>query len=181
MSVELLTRVRMELSLARTLEKPFLPEGYFWVPWDDALLPLHAEVHFRAFADCIDRRLFASFSDRAGCWHLLREIRRTWGFMPEASWLIGHPAGCCATIQCVAEAGGVGSIQNVGVLPKFRGQGLGEALLRQVLLDFRAAGLEKAVLDVTAENEGAYRLYRRLGFIPTHTSQRETLQPWVFA
>ena len=143
-----------------------------------SLLWLHAEVHYHAFADCIDRKLFISFGDRAACWHLLRELRSARNFLPAASWLIGHPGGCCATIQCAAE-GGAGSIQNLGVMPKFRGQGLGEALVLQALAAFKAAGLASAQLDVTAENEKALRLYERLGFVPVSTSVRETLQPWA--
>jgi mycothiol synthase len=69
-----------------------------------------------------------------------------------------------------------GSIQNVGVLPNFRGRGLGTALVRQALLSFAELGLEKAYLEVTAENAGAYRLYERLGFVPVHTARRPTLQ-----
>jgi len=62
------------------------------------------------------------------------------------------------------ERGGVGAIQNVGVTPAWRGRGVGEALVLQTLHGFRRAGLGRALLEVTARNEGAQRLYRRLGF-----------------
>ena len=38
------------------------------------------------------------------------------------------------------------------------------ALLLQALHGFRRAGMDRAVLEVTAQNAGAIRLYRRLGF-----------------
>ena len=41
---------------------------------------------------------------------------------------------------------------------------LGAALLQQALHGFRRAGLGGAFLEVTAQNDGAIRLYRRLGF-----------------
>ncbi len=55
-------------------------------------------------------------------------------------------------------------IQNLGLVPAHRGRGIGTALLLQALHGFRRAGLARAMLEVTAQNEGAIRLYRRLGF-----------------
>jgi hypothetical protein len=37
------------------------------------------------------------------------------------------------------------------------------------LRGFRQAGLRRAYLEVTAQNEGAIRLYRRLGFVKVRT------------
>jgi ribosomal protein S18 acetylase RimI-like enzyme len=45
-----------------------------------------------------------------------------------------------------------------------RGTGIGYALLRQSLTAFRAAGCRSASLTVTAANEDAVALYRRVGF-----------------
>ena len=38
------------------------------------------------------------------------------------------------------------------------------SLLLQALDGFRSVGLERAGLEVTAQNDGAVRLYQRLGF-----------------
>ena len=57
----------------------------------------------------------------------------------------------------------------MGVTPAWRGRGLGEALLLQALHGFRSAGLGRGLLEVTAQNEAALRLYRRLGFRRTKT------------
>jgi RimJ/RimL family protein N-acetyltransferase len=53
----------------------------------------------------------------------------------------------------------------IGVQAAYRGLGVGEALLR-ALLDWAAAELdiERVELSVFAHNEGAIRLYRKLGF-----------------
>jgi ribosomal protein S18 acetylase RimI-like enzyme len=64
----------------------------------------------------------------------------------------------------VRERKGLGAIQNLGITAAHRGQGLGEALLLQALHGFRRCGLAHAILEVTAQNEGAIRLYRRVGF-----------------
>ncbi len=58
-----------------------------------------------------------------------------------------------------------GYITAVGVRRDARGQGLARTLLAHVLRALRAEGLEKAVLDVDAENpSGALGLYQSLGF-----------------
>ena len=62
------------------------------------------------------------------------------------------------------DRGPIGAIQNVGVVPSYRGQGLGRALVRQALEGFYQAGLRRAYLEVTAENASAIRIYRNLGF-----------------
>jgi ribosomal-protein-alanine N-acetyltransferase len=55
-------------------------------------------------------------------------------------------------------------INNVAVLPELRGQGLGTTLVRHVLAEGRRLGATRATLEVRASNEGARRLYERLGF-----------------
>ena len=164
------TRHRMEINVNGLPPVPVLPAGLLWVPWDDTLLSVHAETHYQAFADCMDRFLFPSFQDPSGCWYTLRQIRDKEGFLPDATWLIAGPNGACGTIQCIREAWGYGSIQNVGVVPAYRGQGLGEALVRRALHSFAASGLRKGSLEVTAENAAALRLYLRLGFRMMNTS-----------
>jgi ribosomal-protein-alanine N-acetyltransferase len=55
-------------------------------------------------------------------------------------------------------------INNVAVLPQFRGGGMGSAILRHVLAEGKTLGANRATLEVRASNEGARRLYERLGF-----------------
>ena len=55
-------------------------------------------------------------------------------------------------------------INNVAVLPQFRGGGMGSAILRHVLGEAKTLGANRATLEVRASNEGARRLYERLGF-----------------
>ena len=39
----------------------------------------------------------------------------------------------------------------------------------KALEGFRAAGLRRAYLEVTAQNDGAIRLYQRIGFVKART------------
>jgi ribosomal protein S18 acetylase RimI-like enzyme len=165
MAITYYKRFRMELDLrSRPRMRPWRLEAPFaWVPWSESLLLAHAEVKYQAFHNELDSLVFPCLSDRYGCQKLMREIRRKAGFLPEATWLIDSPDGYCGTIQGVVDRG-AGSIQNVGIVPEYRGRGLGHALVTQALSGFCRAGVDRVYLEVTAENSRAVRLYRELGF-----------------
>jgi ribosomal protein S18 acetylase RimI-like enzyme len=169
-------RFKMEIDLydAPPVVEP--PPGYFLVPWRESLLTHHAEIMFGSFFNQIDATVFPSLGDRQGSFCLMSEIRRKAGFLPEATWLMAAPNGYCGSIQGIRERPGLGAIQNLGITAQHRGQGLGTILLLQALHGFRRAGMGRAFLEVTARNEGAVRLYRRLGF-----RQRKTIYKAVEA
>jgi GNAT superfamily N-acetyltransferase len=157
-------RFRMEIDLEAAPPVPELPGGYTWVPWRPHLVASHAEVKYLSFHEEIDAVVFPNLGDRHGCLRLMEEIARRPGFQPEATWLVACADGLCGTIQGVSDRAGLGAVQNLGVMPLYRGQGLGVALLLQALAGFRRAGLQRVFLEVTARNEGALRMYQRLGF-----------------
>jgi GNAT superfamily N-acetyltransferase len=158
-------RYRMELDLGPPPpEVPPLPDGYYWLPWDDSLLHAHARAKYASFHAEIDSQVFPSLATETGCVQLMRAIRLKPGFLPGATWLLAHNGDYCGTVQGVRERSGWGAIQNLGVAPGHRGRGLGLALMLRALHGFRLACLPGAFLEVTAQNESAVRLYRRLGF-----------------
>ena len=54
--------------------------------------------------------------------------------------------------------------------PRFRGAGVGRALVDAVIAQARTAGKRRVVLNVVADNDPAAGLYERAGFVPTgHT------------
>jgi ribosomal protein S18 acetylase RimI-like enzyme len=164
MKISYFKRFKMEADLWDARLVPPLPDGYQWVPWDDSLIETHAEVKFHCFQDEIDASVFPSLGCRTGCHNLMSEIRRKPGFLPAATWLIACNSGYCGTVQGVRERTGLGAIQNLGVTAAHRGRGLGSALMLQALEGFRRSGLGRAFLEVTAQNDAAVRMYRRLGF-----------------
>jgi len=156
-------RYRMEIDLDG-LPAPELPVGYAFLGWHPSLLDRHAEALYAGFFQGVDTIVFPSLGDRVGCRCLMTEITRRPGFEPWATWLLtcaGEPAG---TVQGIRERSGMGAIQNIGVAWGHRGRGLGHALVLQALHGFRLSGLGRVFLEVTAENDAAVRLYRRLGF-----------------
>lgn len=158
-------RFRMEMDLVAPLAPaPSLPLDYAWIPWEDRLLEAHADVKFQCFCDELDGIVFPNLSNRAGCSRLMREITLRPGFRPESTWLIAHGATYVATVQGISDRAKTGGIQNLGVIPSYRGRGLGLAILLQALHGFTRNGLARATLEVTAQNETAIRMYRQVGF-----------------
>ncbi|MSU77847.1 MAG: GNAT family N-acetyltransferase [Gemmataceae bacterium] len=158
-------RYRMEADLSLPPPPvPFLPIGFAWIPWSAELNDTHAAVKFKCFRDDLDGVVFPNLRDADGCRRLMREIADKPGFRPEATWLISHGENYVGTVQGIFDRAGTGCVQNLGVIPSYRGQGLGWALLLQVMHCFRRFGLANTRLEVTAKNEQAVRLYRRAGF-----------------
>lgn len=59
---------------------------------------------------------------------------------------------------------GEGYVEDLGVLPGWRGKGIAEALLRRSFQVFRDLGMKQASLNVDSDNAtGAMRLYERVG------------------
>lgn len=169
-------RYRMEIELVgRDLSWPRRPSEYALAAWEPSLADVHGRVKFESFRDEIDSSVFPCFNELAGCERLMRDIASKPGFLPEATWLAvyqganGDQREYCGTVQGLRDAAGLGAIQNLGIVPRHRGRGVGTLLLFRALAGFREAGVERAYLEVTADNTAAVRLYRRLGFATTKT------------
>ncbi len=55
-------------------------------------------------------------------------------------------------------------IEDLMVLPEYRGQHIGEALMDAVVAEARRREMNRVELDVEGHNEGAMRFYHRKGF-----------------
>jgi RimJ/RimL family protein N-acetyltransferase len=53
----------------------------------------------------------------------------------------------------------------MGIIPVYRGRGLGSRLLERTLAEARKAGFVRVELDVHADNARAIALYERFGFV----------------
>ena len=162
-------RYKMEVSLRRIPLRAATPAGYRLLPWDENLLEAHAVAKYNSFRDELDSIVFPCLGELAGCRRLMNEITEKQGFVPSATWLAVYPhadgsVDFCGTVQGLQDDFGRGGIQNLGVTPEHRGQGLGRALLANSLAGFRRASLRSVHLEVTAKNISAVRLYRNMGF-----------------
>jgi ribosomal protein S18 acetylase RimI-like enzyme len=170
-------RFRMELDLRRELPPAALPDGFYWLPWHDGLADAHAETKYQSFRDDLDGKVFPSLGHPAGCRDLIAAIRLREEFCPQATWLAATPDGCVGTVQGLCDRSRLGAIQNLGVVPGYRGMGLGEALLLKALRGFQLAGATRVYLEVTAQNVPAVRLYRKHGFRSTRTLYKPVVAP----
>lgn len=66
-------------------------------------------------------------------------------------------------------------VLGMGLLPEWRGQGLGERLMREALAAADAFGLTRVELGVFAHNARARALYRKLGFVEEGIKRRRIL------
>jgi len=57
-------------------------------------------------------------------------------------------------------------VTNVGVLPEYRGEGVGEFLMRSLIAAAKERGANKMTLEVRKSNYVAQNLYTKLGFEP---------------
>ena len=110
-------------------------------------------------------------------------VERTWGW--DEAWQRAHfdSRFAPAAISVVTVAGrdvGVLSLQArpaelyvaaLEIAPEMQGRGLGTAVMRRVLADAASRGLP-VTLQVLKANEGARRLYERLGFQVTGQVER---------
>jgi ribosomal protein S18 acetylase RimI-like enzyme len=55
-------------------------------------------------------------------------------------------------------------VLGMGLLPLFRGQGIGAGLIRRSLVAARAFGFHRVELTVRENNSGAVELYKKVGF-----------------
>lgn len=68
----------------------------------------------------------------------------------------------------------------MGLLPEYRGAGLGETLLRTCIAKAWAQGLSRIELEARADNTRAIRLYERVGFAHEAVKQRGLCVEGVF-
>ncbi|MEM9826385.1 MAG: N-acetyltransferase [Planctomycetota bacterium] len=163
-------RYWMECDLsAALLESPPLPAGYRMLAFNEQLLKAHAAAKYESFVNEMDSNVFPCLAKRDGCLRLMREIASRQCFAAEATWLCQYsgdvqpqPVG---TIQGL-DLDGVGSLQNLGIVPEHRGRNLGTILLCHAAAGYRKRGVTRMQLEVTTDNTSAIRLYRGLGFRP---------------
>jgi GNAT superfamily N-acetyltransferase len=174
----------MEVDLRRWRRPPIaVRSDYRFLSWSPDLIDEHAEVKYLSFRDELDAAVFPCLGELESCQRLMHEISERDGFTPEATWLaIYAPLGAhysepCGTIQAIRVHRGRANIQNIGVTPQHRGMGVGAGLIIASLTGLLQIGVTRVALEVTAENDVAVRLYRRLGFRVVKTLYKAADEP----
>jgi len=76
----------------------------------------------------------------------------------------GEVVGCGGVAPLKGEEKNVCEIQKMYFLKEARGKGLGEKLLKELLLKAKAMGFSRSYLETTAQMKEAHRLYEKVGF-----------------
>ena len=74
-----------------------------------------------------------------------------------------------AGLMCIEP---IADIQTIAVVPEQEGNGIGSALLTELIRESRRRQAEDVLLEVRADNPRAQQLYRRFGFEQIHTRPR---------
>ena len=128
------------------------PEGLKSVRWTPATAPLFHDAYRRSFADR------PGFPDPPiDEW--VAEVSEEEGFRPSSSRVVLDAAGVPVGFVNLLDDW----VDQVGVVPAWRGRGLGAHLVARSLRTLRKAGCEAVWLTVNVDNP-AHDLYLRLGF-----------------
>jgi mycothiol synthase len=159
--------LQMRIDLARDLPGPVWPDGLeprlFSSGADDGEL-------FASFRDAFADHWGNAEVDEAEWWRENRDAPSSgfdpslWVVVPEDETVTGFAIGR----EREDDGETSGWISLVGVRPRWRGRGLGEALLLYSLHEFKRRGRRRAALNVDVDNTtGALRLYTKIEMEPT--------------
>jgi ribosomal protein S18 acetylase RimI-like enzyme len=71
-------------------------------------------------------------------------------------------------------------VQGIAIEPACRGAGIGSLLMNDIERRAKASGANRLSLDVSAKNDGARRLYKRLGMVESSKWPNSRFFPTVF-
>jgi len=124
---------------------------------------LRGDAHYRASsgaygdggAEALDRAI-ALFLERP-------EIGFVW-----LAYANGSAAGACVVCRAISTSRGsvVAKLDDVTVHPDWQGKGVGGAMLAQLRDHLLLEGMTRIDCGCHRDNEGAWRFYERLGFVP---------------
>jgi mycothiol synthase len=141
---------------------------------------LPAGYRLRAFVPGQDERALTTVED--GVFHdhwgegahtlegLQHEFNRPWfdpallNFLQLAGQPVGYVWSWIDPERIAATGQAWGEISNLGLVPEYRGRGLGRVLLLRALADLKARGMQAVELDMDGPNIRARRLYESVGF-----------------
>jgi ribosomal protein S18 acetylase RimI-like enzyme len=142
-------------------------------PWQPSFYDAAAELIHRSYLGHMDSQINDQYQTIQGAQRFLHNIIRFPGcgsFDAENSWVLRHPqtSALQGVILCSRIRGDVGHITQLCVAPSLRGQGIGQALLRQCAESSLRRGVRTLSLTVTEANASALKLYEHNGFTTLH-------------
>jgi len=142
-------------------------------------LPEYYTMELHSAADIGEAAFFAADAMIRGCSpdesrENLAMSQRMWLIDPHVDWILAfRHSEIVGLIETAVTRTGIGVIDHLEVIPSFRHQGIGRALLIHALAHL-AARTEYTWLDVDRDNAPATRLYQQVGFMVHHEHGRLT-------
>ena len=138
-------------------------------PWGEMDFQGVAMLIRAAYQGHVDAEINDQYQTVSGSLRFLNNIIRFPGcgtFDAEASYLAVHREQhtVVGVVLCSTIRADVGHITQICVLPEYRGQGVGEALMAQSAMNLKRRAFTQISLTVTEANRGAVALYQRIGF-----------------
>lgn len=137
-------------------------------PWDRRFFIQAAEVIYDSYSQSPDHALCRDYQTREGCIRFLRNLVDNPGcgiFTADSSYLgVNRNGELCALLVTSKIGLDTGMIPQISVRTDSQGKGIGTKLLYRYFQEAKQRGLKRVTLSVSDANQGAYRLYHRLGF-----------------
>ena len=148
---------------------PVLPADIEIRRWSEQDYQPAAAVITAAYRGHVDSEINDQYRNLSGALRFLNNIVRFPGcgqFDPDSSFVALHKSArnVIGVILCSRVRGDVGHVTQVCLLPEYRGQKIGEALLAHTGGNLQKRGFASLSLTVTEANNRAVELYKRLGF-----------------
>jgi ribosomal protein S18 acetylase RimI-like enzyme len=150
--------------------------------WSDFYQDAAAQLIAAAYQGHVDSRINDQYRTPGGARRFLHNIVQYPGcgsfYRPGSFVAFDAPAGrLCGLALTSLVAPDCGHITQICVSPEARGKGVGHELMARSLAALKNMGCRDATLTVTAENEGAVRLYEEIGY---RTVKRFAAFVWEF-
>ena len=84
---------------------------------------------------------------------------------PYCTYLVAEVDGILAGSCGMTKLGNEGNIDNVVVAEEFRGRGIAQRLMQELIADGEARGMEAFTLEVRVSNAAAIHVYEKMGFV----------------
>jgi ribosomal protein S18 acetylase RimI-like enzyme len=133
-----------------------------------------ASLLYHTYRDHVDAVINEQYGSAGGAARLIENIVQLRGcgeFVEPASCVVIHRATrkLAGVLALTAVRPFTAHIPQIAVVPEFQGTGLGSFMLKLAFEELQGRGFKEVSLTVTAVNQGAVRLYERLGFETFHT------------
>ncbi|WP_417476966.1 GNAT family N-acetyltransferase [Maricaulis sp.] len=152
--------------IAIHLRKQIDPAGRYAPDWPDGIVPARFDPqrHARAARDLLNIAYTPGGGDVIAFQDWWPALVADPEYRPDLCFIVldiatGQPAG-------FAQCWSLGFVKDIAIAARWRGRGLGRALMAQVFATFQARGIYEVDLRVAADNpSGAARFYQGLGMV----------------